>query len=56
MSEKKNTGKKAVIAVIVIALIVAIIALVAVISGKSKKDGSKSATRGRHRDDAKRTV
>ena len=44
MSEKKNTGKKAVIAVIVIALIVAIIALVAVISGKSKKDGSKSAT------------
>mgnify|MGYP000376387381 CR=1 FL=1 len=49
MSEKKNTGKKAVIAVIVIALIVAIIALVAVISGKSKKDGSKSATEGRHR-------
>ncbi len=44
MSEKKNTGKKAVIAVIVIALIVAIIALVAVISGKNKKDGSKSAT------------
>ena len=44
MSEKKNTGKKAVIAVIVIALIVVIIALVAVISGKSKKDGSKSAT------------
>ena len=37
MSEKKNTGKKAVIAVIVIALIVVIIALVAVISGKSKK-------------------
>lgn len=60
MSEKKNTGKKAVIAVIVIALIVVIIALVAVISGKSKKGGSKSATRGRHRgrqrDDAKRTV
>ena len=44
MSEKKNTGKKAVIAVIVIALIVVIIALVAVISGKSNKDGSKSAT------------
>ena len=44
MSEKKNTGKKAVIAVIVIALIVVIIALVAVISGKSKKGGSKSAT------------
>ena len=44
MSEKKNTGKKAVIAVIVIALIVVIIALVAVISNKSKKDGSKSAT------------
>ena len=56
MSEKKNTGKKAVIAVIVIALIVAIIALVAVISGKSKKDGSKSATEAWHRDDAKRTV
>lgn len=60
MSEKKNTGKKAVIAVIVIALIVVIIALVAVISGKSKKGGSKSATeswhRGRQRDDAKRTV
>ena len=37
MSEKKNTGKKAVIAVIVIALIVVIIALVAVISGKSQK-------------------
>ena len=36
MSEKKNTGKKAVIAVIVIALIVAIIALAVVISGKSK--------------------
>lgn len=44
MSEKKNTGKKAIIAVIVIALIVVIIALVAVISGKSKKGGSKSAT------------
>lgn len=47
MSEKKNTGKKAVIAVIVIALIVVIIALVAVISGKSKKGGSKSATEAR---------
>ena len=44
MSEKKNTGKKAVIAVIVIALIVVIIALAVVISGKSKKGGSKSAT------------
>ena len=44
MSEKKNTGKRAVIAVIVIALIVAIIALAVVISGKSKKGGSKSAT------------
>ena len=44
MSEKKNTGKKAVIAVIMIALIVVIIALAAVISGKSKKGGSKSAT------------
>ena len=53
MSEKKNTGKKAVIAVIVIALIVVIIALVAVISGKSKKGGRH---RGRQRDDAKRTV
>lgn len=37
MSEKKNTGKKAVIAVIVIALIVVIIALAVVISGKSKR-------------------
>ena len=44
MSEKKNTGKKAVIAVIVIALIVVIIALAVVISNKSKKGGSKSAT------------
>ena len=44
MSEKKNTGKKAVIAVIVIALIVVIIALAVVISGKSKKGCSKSAT------------
>lgn len=44
MSEKKNTGKKAVIAVIVMALIVVIIALAVVISGKSKKGGSKSAT------------
>lgn len=48
MSEKKNTGKKAVIAVIVIALIVVIIALVAVISGKSKKGGLKERNRGRH--------
>lgn len=60
MSEKKNTGKKAVIAVIVIALIVVIIALVAVISGKSEKGWLKERNRvwhrGRQRDDAKRTV
>lgn len=54
MSEKKNTGKKAVIAVIVIALIVVIIALVAVISGKSKKGGSKSATESAPRPAARR--
>ena len=47
MSEKKNTGKKAVIAVIVIALIVVIIALAVVIRGRH---------RVRQRDDAKRTV
>ena len=38
MSEKKNTGKKAVIAVIVIALIVVIIALAVVISTGTPMD------------------
>lgn len=57
MSEKKNTGKKAVIAVIVIALIVVIIALVAVISQKGwLKERNRVRHRGRQRDDAKRTV
>lgn len=54
MSEKKNTGKKAVIAVIVIALIVVIIALAVVISGKSKRVAQRAQQRQALRPAARR--